>query len=282
MNFKRQRQMLRREIRSDNHKAVFVQARACHPELASYDTVIELLKVVESTDSSGFQEKESLLQVVLTEHVECPQPVWAALLLLACFPMLTTLSQRIHSASMSNAERDQLVTTSFLEVIAAYSSKDNDERMFMHLRRLTHRRVFRVVQEHSRILKREQPTCHELLRLHEERCIDEHRHALWPEMRPDERGGNTVREREEQLALLEEFASMVLSRDKLALVIATLVDGFQLRDYVKRMYPSVTGEEHQRLYQRIKRRHSRVVQELRELFTPRWRKIMTANEKAMK
>jgi hypothetical protein len=273
----RQQHHLRREIQSASQIAIFVQARAHHPVLARYGSVIELLEVVESTDSDLFLEKEQLIQFILTEHEERPQPLWAALLLLACFPMLITLSRRIQGQSRSADECKQVVFSSFLEIVSAYPS-DSDERVFMHLRQLTHRRVFKLVHKEKRTLKREPPTPPELLLLYEVRCLDEHRHAPWPAVRPGEEP--TVGEREEKLALLKAYASAVLSPDKQALVIATLVEGLQLRSYVKRMYPSVTGDEQRRLYQRIKRRHSRAVQELRERFTSRWQKIMAARAKA--
>lgn len=275
MKLNRQRRLLRREIGSVSQIAIFVQAKAHYPALARYGTIIELLDALESTDGTRLLEKEQLLRLVLLEHEERPQPLWAGLLVLTCFPMLITLSWRVQGQSLSDDECNQLVLSSFLEVISAYSWQDNDERVFMHLRRLTHRRVFRLVQKQNRILRRERPTSRELLLAYEAQCIAAYCHAPWPAMRSD--GRQADGEREEQTALLAEQASAVLSREKLALVTATLIEGLKLRDCVKRMYPSATGDEHQRLYERIKRRHSRALQDLRDLFTPRWRELLTAS-----
>lgn len=266
MNLRRQRSLLRQEIQATVHMAIFVQARARHRVLAKYETTTELLATLGSKSPRLIPEKEALVQVILAEHGSRPQPLWAALLVLACYPMLGRLRARIHGASTAGDECDQLIVSSFLEAVAACSTRPTRDRAFMRLRQVTHRLVFRELRRERRVRDRIRPTPPNELRMYEEICNDEHRCAPWPEMRPDGSKQPSPVECKEQIAFLKSHAGEVLSREKLEPVIATLVHGERLRQYVERTHPLATGDEHQRLYQRIKRRHSRAMRELRKLF----------------
>lgn len=277
MNLKRQRCLLEREIQATSYTTIFVEAQARHEILAKYGSTIELSKVLGATSKKRFPEKEALMQVVLTEHGERPRPLWAALLVLACYPMLSRLRGRIHGDSMSGDECDQLVISSFLEVVATYSSRPSRDLAFARLRHLTSRMVFQRVHHEQRELDRVRPTPPDELQMYEEMCIAEHRSVRWPETSPYGRRHRSSVERNEQVEFLERHAGEVLSDEKLAPVIATLVHGERLRQYVERTYPRASGDEHQRLYQRIKRRHSRAIGELRELFVQHREKHVVAN-----
>lgn len=265
MNLKRQRSLLTREIQAASYLAIFVQVKTHHPALDRYDTIEELLKTLCSY-SRLFTEKELLVQAILLEHGKRPQPLWTALLLLACYPMLSRLRRRLNREPMPG-EYDQLIISSFLEVVADVSARPVRDRMFMRLRQATHRLVFRRMRHEQRVWERVRPVPMEELQMFEEKCLDEHRPVSWPEVRPRRRTLRTPDEREEQREFLERHAAAVLAPEKLEPVMATLVHGEPLRRFVERTYPDAKGDEQRRLYQRIKRRHSRAMQELRKLFS---------------
>lgn len=267
MNLKRLRQFLRLEIQAEANKAWFVQMRSEKDMMAKFETPDELLKVLRSNARLQPPDREMLVREMLNAHGERPHSLWTALLVLVCYPMLSRLRGRIHGAQVDGDECDQLVVSSFLEVVALYATQPVRDRIFMRLRQRTHRLVFHHLKHERRVLERIRPTPPGELQMYEAICLEEHRSSPWPEMRPRHPKDRSPIEREEQITFLECHARAVLSREKLEPVIATLVHGERLRQYVERTHPLVTGAEHQRLYQRIKRRHSRAIRELRELFT---------------
>ena len=277
MSLKAQRQLLLIEIQSPRYLAVFVQARKRRRKFAKHVTVHALLRALSVESSRRFSEKETLACAVLQEHGQRPHPLWAAFLLLACHPMLSRLRGRIYSDHATDDELDQLVVTAFLEVITGYAAEDMRDRTFMRLRQMTHRMVFKRLRHEREAQERVQPALPSELSLYERICLSEHRHAPWPETSPS---GPNHHERRAQLAFLKKYAGRTIMREKLDPMIATLVHGERLRQYVKRVHPNADGDAHQRLYELIKRRHSRGMRELRQLLADRREPARTERSRA--
>ena len=72
------------------------------------------------------------------------------MLLLAYYPMLSRLRHRIYGDSISRCDLDQIVITTFLSVVADFPLAEKPDRIAMHLRQRTQRRVFRTLREDQR------------------------------------------------------------------------------------------------------------------------------------
>jgi hypothetical protein len=246
------------ELQAASNRVVFARARRRRPALAMHDSIVSMLMVLRDPSQRGMDDKETLTRAILAEHAHCPHRLWATLLLLACGPMLRRLRRRIQGETLTADDLDQLVVSTFLEVIAAFPLDHRNDRTFMYLRQMTQRRVFEQVrterrnQEFVRVA-----TAHEL-RVYEQ--LD----RAWPDMRPPgESDDAEVYDDATQIAFLHARAGDALDTDKLEPVIATMVHGERLRAYVERAHPHVDAEERRRIYQRIKRNHSRLIGRLR-------------------
>jgi hypothetical protein len=184
------------------------------------------------------------------------------------------LRHRLLSETLSKAELDQLVLTAFLEVINDYDLGDSANRTCMLVRQETQRLVFRLV----RLAQVEQEVVRPVDRIELRRRESDLADLLsggdsegdtplrWPETSPPEEAPLSENDQARLTAFLLRHAGGHIEEDRLALVIARHIRGQKLSHVVRRLYPELSGEERRRTYQRIKRRHSRALVRLRELF----------------
>lgn len=250
------------ELQAASNRVVFARARRRRPALAMHDSLVSLLRVLRDPSQRRMDHKENLTRAMLAEHAHHPHRLWAALLLLVCGPMLRRLRRRIQGETLTADDLDQLVASAFLEVIAAFPLDAKSDRTFMYLRQMTQRRVF----EHVRAEQQRQEfvrvaTDHEL-RLYEQ--LD----RTWHDMLPIESDDAEQYNDAVQIAFLRARAGDALDADKLEPVIATVVHGERLRAYIERAFPHADVAERRRIYQRLKRSHSRILSKLRTRLAP--------------
>jgi len=263
---------LRRTVENEGYAALFEEARRRRPELARHETVRSVLATLEDTAPERYAERDALTRALVAELQRKPHSLWSTVLQIAYFPMLCRLRCRILGETVTGHEVDQLVATSFLEVLHDLPLGPERDRLCMHVRQNTQRRVFRCLQQEQRL--------HESFFLRSHRDItwlaeehyepegdetpDQEWRCLWPVTSPTAASPLDSEDRAELVSLLVEMVGHVLSPDELDLVIATLVRGEQLTDRAQSLTRGQPPAEQQRAYQRIKRRHTRARAKLRK------------------
>lgn len=247
---------LRAEVRAPRNQPLFDQARRRHEAFASHDAIVSVLGVLAGDGQSRYAEKEALTRALLAEHQASPSAFWASVLLVAYYPMLSRLRHRIYGDALPGEDLDQLVVTSFLSAVADYPLDAAIDRTAMRLRQRTERLVFRVVCEEQDGRQVFRPTPPE--------DFEDVERTDWPETRPNGDGrplnpGDAA----DAVSLLVEHAGRLLDGEAFDLVTATLICGHRIAAYVEAVLPDMTGDERRRLYQRIKRRHSRTLKRIR-------------------
>lgn len=241
---------LRREVLSAAPR-VFEEGR-CRLALLAFHTDIEsvLLALADEREVT-YPARDALANALLTMHRTTKTPFWSSVLAIAFFPMLSRLRNRIIGDAVPRDELDQLVLASFWSALAEIPvAGRGSDRLPMRLRQRTQRLVFQSLR-HER----------------------DQQHASLDD---DERGEELERligarversaceDRVELAHLLERAAIDGVPRASLEVLAATTLRSELLRNYVSRVGP-VDGEESERLYERLKRQRTRVVQRLRAI-----------------
>ena len=256
VTFRRMFAGLRAEVRSPKHRALFEEARLRHAALGRHSAVAPLLAVLADNDCASYAEKEALTRAVIAEQQARPNSFWAALLLVAYYPMLSRLRHRIYGQAVAAEDLDQLVVASFLGVVANYPLDPPLDRTPMRLRQRTERQVFRVVcaeQDELRNYRSGPP---------EELADGEH--ARWPGIRHSgaPAPSNPI-DAADAVILLVEHAGPLLDGEMFDLMTATLICGRRIKHYLRHRLQNLDRCERRRFYQRIKRRHSRALARIR-------------------
>jgi hypothetical protein len=251
---------LQAEVRSSKHKMKFEEAKTRHATLVPYALPISALAILEHASRHYQGQKDAITLALVAEQRDQPHPFWAAMLLVAYAPMLNRLRGRLVSATAQRDDLDQLVVTSFLQVIATFPRTRAPGHTCVFLRQATERRVFDRLRD-----DREDYATVELV---------EPDHLAATVLDGDQilasakvRAPRSAREVEELVALLVEVAGGAVKPAHLALVVDTMIRGERLPAYVGRVYPELAPGEHRRLYERLKRQRSRTISRLRKPLT---------------
>lgn len=241
---------IRREVQTGPSR-VFDEARQRHRCLTRHATVFSVLAVMGQETQAGWSEREALTRTLIAEHQATALPFWASILLVAYYPMLSRLRHRIWGEAFDRDDLDQLVISSFLQVVAAFPLAEVIDRTALRLRQRTERRVFKVVRAEQ--LQRQ---CHDDLgELAYEATVDPFDEE--PPRSPD------PIDPDETVAMLIDLAEQHLPLQNLDLVVATILKRERLRSYADRVNDE--HEPRERVYQRLKRRRTRAVNRLRDL-----------------
>ena len=256
--FQRLFDALRQEVLSPRHVRRFEEARTRHSGLRGFATIAAVLEILEARDPGAYAEKEALVRALIAEQQGSSNSFWASVLLVACYPMLGSLRARIAGTEVPSEDLDQFVVATFLEVVSEFPLDRYRDRTFMRIRQHTRRQVFRHLTEHRRQ--------EDLLWPAEMEVLDKLAEASWLE---SQQAAPVERPEPVELAvavtLLVERAAGVLDGAGFDLVTATLVCGRRIQCYIQRTFPGLAPDDERRLYQSIKRRHSRAVGRLRSV-----------------
>lgn len=264
------RHRLLEDVCSKRSAAAFDEARSRHPALACHESVTSLLELMAQGAREGYAEREAIVRTLLAEqHARPREPLWSSLLICTCFPMLAKLRFRIVGFAFPARDLDQLVVSSFLEVTCDFWLAELADRTCMRLRQMTQRRVFAAIRAEQAERKLIRPVdLQNLEHLIEAGTIDNVPYEQCLDSRP-ERGVASEPDRE----LAERLADVIVERarghiepDRLDMVLATVVRGELLKDYLDRRLGPLTGAERQRVHQRHKRMRTRTLVRIRALF----------------
>ncbi len=246
------------------HPELFEAARARQLALAAHVTAAAVLGILHDELTKAHAEKDTLTLALLDEYRAGlrgerlgPAASFSTTLLLAAFyPMLQRLRVAIIAEAADREDMDHLIVEAFLET-AESLPLDGRARLPLRLRSRTRRAVFRR-------LRREQLGQRKLNSLAVEVAADEHRDPFdRRDYSPKE--ANDPEEHGSLAQLLVERVGSSVEQSKLDLVIATLIRGESLTCIIQQQHPDMPAADRERLYQRIKRQHSRTLARLKKL-----------------
>jgi len=256
---------LRAEVRAERNQKRFEEAKKHQLEMREHETVLSVLAVLGDESALRYAEKEALTRALLREHKRRPHPFWNAVLVVAFYPMLARLRGRIFGDAVPGDDLDQIVLSSFFEVVRDFPLSQRRDRTCMYLRQMTQREVFKRVRAEQRDLEQVRFDDPEDISRRQDDLESLGHLSSWPETKPNKPRRRDAKESAALVSFLVEHAGHILDGDKLELVVATLVRGELLTSYVDRVHPELSPSERRRTYQRIKRRHSRAIARLREV-----------------
>ncbi|MCK9521489.1 MAG: hypothetical protein M0R76_00395 [Proteobacteria bacterium] len=255
-SFRRLFKDLRAEVRASKHTECFQDARRRHTALARHHTIASVLGILADDGKKPYAEKEALTRTLIAEQQVSPSSFWASVLLVAYYPMLSRLRHRIWGDTIPAEDLDQLVVTCFLAVVSDYPADGRLDRTALRLRQRTERRVLGVVRREQDERQQATPV--------EPETFEELEVERWPEVRDESpRGPRNAMEAADVVSLLVERTGDMLDGETFDLVTATIVCGKRIPVFLERLLPDLPSDEKNRVYQRVKRRHSRALKRIR-------------------
>ncbi|WP_434345709.1 hypothetical protein ACN6A1_27645 [Myxococcus virescens] len=245
--------LLRVEALAPRHQAVFAAARTRRPAFARHVTLESVLATMADAREETYPERETLTRALVAECQASSSPAWTTALTAAYAPMLTRLRRRIIGNAVPREDLDQLVIATFLAVARGFPLARWGDWTAARLRQQTAREVFR----HLRKERAEQHDTYTQAQL-----------AEWlPDSRPSApvespRRPSVRRSFVRRDAVLVHLARATLPRSDVEVLMATVVRREKLRAYVSRLAEGDTTEV-ERMYQRLKRQRTRLMQRLR-------------------
>ncbi|MBZ0118726.1 MAG: hypothetical protein K8H88_17125, partial [Sandaracinaceae bacterium] len=254
MSLSQMRSHLWRAVRATSTDRVFASARERHAALAPYPSLSAVLAELGSSVSESFATRDALTRVLVAEaqrwRARLCDP-WAAALVLAYLPMLIRLRARLRSAAVPAPDLDQLVAESFLDVVRSLPLARRRDRIPMHLRQGTQRRVFLALKREERARRERQQIFAIGLRTGQ---------SPFAEVRSGEEPNDA--ESRELEALLAAHLHASGDLDHFELVRRTALSGQSLRAFARSLGASAAEQE--TLYNRLKRRRERVLRRLEQ------------------
>ncbi len=255
-SFRRLFKSLRAEVRAARHEPLFEDARRHQEALGQHLSVASVLGLLSDDGPERYAERDALTLALIAEQRRAPCSLWASVLLIAYFPMLSRLRHRIWGDALPGEDLDQLVVLCFLKAVEEYPLDRHLDRTALRLRQRTERLVFQRVRREQRSLERQTSTSPEVF---EELC-----QGGWPEVRDEGHPGpRNASDAADMISLLVELTGDSLDGETFDLLTATLVCGRRIPAFIERLHLGLSPEVRARVYQRIKRRHSRALQRLR-------------------
>lgn len=228
---------------------IFDTGRGRQPALEVHPDAASVLSVLADDAEATYPTRDALARALVAEHRASGNALWASLLLVAFFPMLSRLRGRLVSDTVPGDELDQLVVTSFLAAMTELPLHDRVDRVAMRLRQRTERQVFGF-------LRKEREQRHPSLEVEE--LSDSDPEALAP------RRASTDEKLYDLALLLQRAVEEGISPSGLDVIEATVLRRELLRSYVERLEPD-DDLARERLYQRLKRQRSRALKRLKTL-----------------
>lgn len=269
MSLQSLRRALAREVRTPANVRLFEAEAPQHLVLAGHSTVMSVLSVLTDERAHRYTERDLLVRTVIDVHQRSPRPLWAAVLLVACLPMLERLRGRIVGNALSGPDLDQLVVTHFLEVVTSYALDRHFDRTFLRLRQQTEARAFAAVRDSRREQERVGAWDPEELELRIAEALAQGHNLGWPGRRARRVPNIDPTDAPHVEALLRELGEGRVPADGLDLLVKTLAWGRRIRSIADEMYPGLEGAARRRAYDRIKRRHWLALDQLRDVILSR-------------
>jgi len=256
MGLKKMKRVLVIELGTESNMNLFQKTKRRYKALADHETAMSVLALLSNESPRHWEEKDNLVRALIEESQTHPHSYWGTLLTIAFYPMLSRLRGRITGNALTRDDFDQLVLTSFLEVVEIFPLDNKSDRTCMYLRQMTQRRVFRrlrleqAAQEAVRSADLRELERREIELAEEvdiERLGGEH-HLRWPKTKPSKPWPPSEKEQSQLVAFLVDKVGDDIDGDHLALIIATQIHGQKLSDFVRSSYPDLSFGDRKKAY----------------------------------
>ena len=247
-----------RRSQSSVTRDLFAEARTRHAALGAFDTPGDMLAYLRQSEGRCAEMRSAIVAALLAEVQGGPTADWLALLVLAFFPGLLRLRERLNPRAFAGPDDLTALTFEcFCEAAVALPLETQGRCAVLNLMSATRRQVFRHVSAARALAAFEQP-------------VDEGRLACIPASEPTIEEAVVAleaacaRSPETALALLTEPGVCRCERD-LTLAVDTYASDVPLAEWVRRTHPGLSEAELARTYERIRRRRSRIAARARGL-----------------
>jgi hypothetical protein len=244
---------------------LFEEARTRHAAFAAHTTLASVLGVLNDERPEAYPAKDALTRAILEESranlggidAARTSSYWTTLLVAAFYPMLRRLRSRIAPGEVGRDDLDQIVVEAFLATAKSMPFRSNDTRLAVRLKSRTRRKVF----QHLRAERREAQERDGL-------ALDVEVHGEVHELGIRVRKGKVrfpAAQRDSLARVLMRQVGRTIDQGQIDLLIATYVRGEQLRLIIERQHPDLRPEDRKRIYERLRRQHSRTRARLRKM-----------------
>jgi hypothetical protein len=247
-----------RRSQSSVTRDLFAEARTRHAALGAFDTPGDMLAYLRQSEGRCAEMRSAIVAALLAEVQGGPTADWLALLVLAFFPGLLRLRERLNPRAFAGPDDLTALTFEcFCEAAVALPLETQGRCAVLNLMSATRRQVFRHVSAARALAAFEQP-------------VDEGRLACIPASEPTIEEAVVAleaacaRSPETALALLTEPGVCRCEGD-LSLAFDTYASDLPLAEWVRRTHPGLSEAELARTYERIRRRRSRIAARARGL-----------------
>lgn len=237
---------LRCEVVASRHGAAFVEARARHAELGGLSSIASVLEVLDDDRAVTYPRRDAISRAILVEHQRGGSTLWSSVLFVAFEPMIGRLQGRIIRGAHEADDIDQLIVSSFL---ATLEEKLPPNRVALHLRQQTQRKVFALLKQEQQRMK----ATSRLTELTQAESL-----VVLPEVVTRSEGFFDLVE------LLAEARRRRIPVRGIETILATMASGTDLRTFVNAHAPG-DAVQRERCYQRLKKRRFRLLQRLRAM-----------------
>jgi hypothetical protein len=249
VNFNKLRDEVIRELHSPESRRAFREARFRRAAFASYATLVAALAHVFGLGGEYGRADgatiDAFMRAVLDEHVEHPHRVWPTALMAAFFPAIKRLKRKAVSSAHNDDGIRDLVLIGCLEAVDRVAQIRDRDRLPMRLRQAMRRHVFRAI----RAACRERELLRDLVTV----ALDT------GAMEPFAQGRReAVPHVGEMLVEIREATRSAHDGDDSQLT-KKLAAASTLRERLRMLYPDVSAEDQEQMYQRLKRRSTRAL-----------------------
>ncbi len=249
------RKNLLRRVSSISAQGELWEATQRRPALQGFEAPLEVVEYLQGTQHWQADQRSAVTAALIAEAQSCRHPLWCALLILSFFPHLCRLRGAIGRVTgIKPRELDQWVLSCFVSSVGRFPLATQGARAVVNLAMNSRKAVLQSIAKEQDW--RDSTT--ELDESARQEVADE---------------GPTP---EEQLLAQDEAAARETAQedfwtaleagpeDQMLLILGTSFSNKPLIDWVREQHPLVSEPDFVRLYQRYRRRRSRLIQRLRQ------------------
>lgn len=253
------KQGLRQNVFSQSSVAPFESAKARRPALQEFAGIESVLGTLADRSKCQASRADRIVKALIIEYQRDWNPFWPSVLMLAFMPMLQNLRRQIDDPILPQEDLTEMLILAFHEVLAELDLSEHRRLTVLRLRQETRRRVFFAIKEE----RRNRGLCRivpddVLMNLSNEDCE-------WPDS-PTAPSAEDPVIIETAVEMLREGATPFISDDDIELIACTAVRGQSLWNFIDDRFPVASEAARIRAYERLKRRRSRKIVQIRYLF----------------
>jgi hypothetical protein len=241
-----------RRSQSPVTRDLFAEARTRHAALGAFDTPCAMVAYLRRNEGRCAEMRSAIVAALIAEVQSGPTADWLALLVLALFPGLLRLRERLAPRAFEAPDDLTALTFEcFCEAAVALPLSTQGRCAVLNLMSATRRQVFRHVNAARALTTLE-------------RSLDERHLVRIPANELDAEQAiisieaAVAHTAETALALLAEPGVCRCELD-VTLAVDTIASNLPLSEWVRRTHPGLSEAELARTYERVRRRRSRIV-----------------------